>query len=247
MSVPNKYSMDFTLRTSDVDLTERWTLSGIMNAIQLAADSHATLLGAGKGQIIPKGYYWVLARLRIDMRRYPRYGDTLTATTWPGVPERISFPRYFRFEDQNGVVGTASLLYILMSAETQRFVPSAKVDIYPKDMQVHPETNPAPDKIRFDESNRETVFRKPSYSDIDLNRHMNNTRYAQWICDLFPTSKFESSVLKTCQINFVSDGVEGHSIALDHYEAADAFVIRGTDTDNDGKTVFECSGEWMTV
>ena len=245
MAVPNKHTEEIVLSTHDVDLTERWTLGGIMRAMQLASDRHATLLGVGKDHILPQGLYWVIARMRIDMRSYPRYGDAVTVETWPGTPERVAFPRYFKFEDKDGVVGTASILYMLLSTETHRFVPPAKTAVYPRDMQIHPDANPMPDKIRFTEANRGTVYRKPSYSDIDLNRHMNNTRYGQWICDLFPTSKFESQVIKTCQINFIADGVEGHLIALNLHEEDNSFAVQGTDTDNGGKTVFECFGEWM--
>jgi len=245
----NIYSIDITLKTDSVDLTERWTMSGVLNAMQLAADNHAVILGAGKDHIIGRGHYWVIARTRIDIERYPRYQDGVTVTTWPGTPDRLTFPRYFKFSDEHGqTLGTATVKYMLMDSETHSFVLPKDAEIYPKSMAIHPEINPSPEKIRFSAPTQQTAYRTPSYSDIDINRHMNNTRYAQWACDLFPTSQYESNSIARFQINYVSDGIEGHNIALDVQHDDDSMntIIKGTDTENN-KTVFECAIVWTKI
>lgn len=246
----NRHTTDILLKTDSVDLTERWSIASVLSGMQLAADNHAVILGAGKKQITQKGLYWVIARTRVDMRRYPVYGDTVTIATWPGEPDRLTFPRYFNFLDEGGrLLGTATVRYMLIDSATHSFVLPGKAEIYPKEMEIFSDINPQPEKIRFNAATREIVFRAPAYSDIDLNRHMNNTRYAQWVCDLFPTSIFENNVLKKFQINYVSDGVEAHRIAMSIQEDAESgvFIVTGADIENDKRTVFECSGEWMRV
>jgi hypothetical protein len=127
-------------------------------------------------------------------------------------------------------------------------VPPAREKIYPDGFEIYPEVNKPPQKIRFSAATGDIVYRAPAYSDIDLNRHMNNTRYAQWVCDLFPTSRFENSLLRCFQVNYISDGIEGRRIALEVEEAGDggSFAVRGSEADG-GAAVFEAAGEWMAA
>ncbi len=241
----NSHSIQYVLKTDNVDFAERWTLSSILAMMQNTADEHAVLLEAGKDQIAPRGYYWVIARTRVDMAQYPRYGDAVTIKTWPGKPERLTFPRYFRFFNASGdILGTATVLYMLLDRDTHKIVPPANAKIYAKEMQMLPEVNPHPERVRMRLATQEPVFRTPSYSDIDLNRHMNNTRYAQWICDLFPTSRFATHALQTFQINYIADGAEAHRIALTRQDNEDgSFVVVGTDTETNS-AVFTGAGVW---
>jgi len=247
MDIPNRHTINLSLRTEDVDLSERWTMSGILTAMQTSADVHATLIGAGKQQVEDKGFYWVAARLRVDMEHYPVFGDAVSVLTWPGEHERITFPRYFRFFDSGDrVLGNACIQYMLMDIETRRFVAPVKSGIYSDDFVVWPEKNPLPDKIRAESGGEPVSNRTVVYSDIDLNGHMNNARYAQWICDLFPGERFRTSPMQRLQINFISDGVEGRRIDLYRREDDAGFTVSGIDRET-GKPVFESAGQWMAA
>lgn len=238
----NSYTMKTTLEIEHVDLARRWNMAAILTAMQTVADLHANLLEAGRDHVLAKGAYWVIARLRVEMERYPQYMDEVSLTTWPGKPDRLTYPRYFNFHDQSGPLGSATSMYMLLDTQTHEIISPAKMDLYSM-IDILPDTCARPTKIRPVGEPVKTLHRTPVYSDIDLNRHMNNTRYAQWACDMFPTSKFEESMLRSFQLNYVSDGIEGHDIALTLYEQKDGFVIAGEDTDT-GKAVFSSSGTW---
>lgn len=243
----NFYRCEFTFRTEHTDLTGRGTTWGMLCAMQTAADVNARQLGCCRDQMVPRGYYWVNARTRLDMERYPQFDETITVTTWPGVPRRLIYPRYFRFDDADGQpLGCATAFYILLDNENHAPVMSSKVDIYPPGLDVLPQENPQPEKLRFEDVPGTTVFRTPVFSDIDCNRHMNNTRYVQWVCDLFPTSRFEHAAFKKFQINYIADGIEGRRIALSLYEDKETgcFSVRGADQET-GRVIFEAAGEWM--
>lgn len=232
------------LEIEHVDLNRRWTLASILTAMQTVADIHANGLHAGRDHVLGKGAYWVIARLRVDMRRYPRYLDEVSLTTWPGAPERLTFPRYFHFRDSDGqLLGTATSMYMLLSADSHDIVPPAKIDVY-DGIDIHPETCPAPGRINPAGDAGRTLVRTPVYSDIDLNRHMNNTRYAQWVCDMFPTDRFAQSGIGSFQLNYVSDGIEGHGIRLALHEDGERFALIGDDTVT-GKNVFKSAGNWQ--
>ncbi len=245
LMIPNHYEMSFQLQATDVDFRERLKPSAMLSEMQMIADHHASLLGCSQPQIEKDNLCWVIARLRVDMLRYPKYGEEIRLLTWPGQYDRLTFPRFFRYFDSDGnTLINATLKYKLINLLTREFVRPDTVDFYKSCEPLREEVNPSPERIRLKNSTRETVFRAPVFSDIDINRHMNNTRYAEWICDLFGTSVFETQALKSLQINYVSDGLEGHKIALDVEESATGFLVKGTDTVSE-KIVFESAGEWM--
>lgn len=245
--VPNAHTLPFELQAADTDFAGRWKPASILSYMQILADKHAELLQCSQRNIEPEGVAWVIARLRVDMERYPVYGDNIRMTTWPGRPDRLTFPRYFKFEDAAGsLCGTATSKYMMIRIATHEFVKPADTDVYRLIDQLREEENPQPERIRLKEPTRPVVWRAPAFSDIDMNRHMNNARYAEWVCDLFGTARFEHHALSRLQINYVSDGIEGHSIALDVEENEAGFIVKGADT-TDGKIVFESAGEWMRI
>lgn len=241
----NSYIHKTVLEIEHVDLNRDWTLSSILMTMQTAADIHANQLGAGRDHVLAQSAYWIIARLRVEMRRYPHYLDEVFVTTWPGAPDRLGFPRYFRFAGADGeTIGAATSIYMLLHSKTHDIVPPASIDVY-GGIDVLPDKGPAVGRIKPGGEPVKTVHRAPVYSDIDLNRHMNNTRYAQWACDLFPTARFEAGHIDTFQLNYVSDGIEGHDIELRLFETGPAFTVAGTDTQT-GKTVFQSAGSWHT-
>lgn len=243
----NTYTADFALEVEHVDLNSRWTLSSMLATMQTIADKHAIELGASRADVLARGNaYWVIARLLVEMRRYPVYQDVVSVTTWPGAPDRISFPRYFKFASQSGeALGAATAKYMLLSADDHSIVAPSKLDVY-GGLDIFPEVNAQPGKIKLGEPTGEPILRAPSYSDIDLNRHMNNARYAQWVCDLFPTSQYENNMLASFQLNYISDGIERHEIAMQLEQSGDSFAVRGVDTETE-KTVFESAGRWAAL
>ena len=241
----NSLTMKFRLQAADTDFTARWKAASILSYMQILADNHAEMLCCSQRDMEKENHVWVIARLRVDMQRYPQYGDTVSIKTWPGFPDRLTFPRYFHFADESGsILGSATSKYMLIDMATHAFLKPADSDVYRMIDCLCADENPQPERIRLKSATRSSVFRVPAFSDIDMNHHMNNARYAEWVCDLFSTAHFETRALQKLQINFVSDGIEGQEIALDVEEDDDSFVVRGENRAS-GKIVFESAGSWM--
>jgi acyl-ACP thioesterase len=57
-------------------------------------------------------------------------------------------------------------------------------------------------------------FRTVSYSDLDVNGHMNNTRYLDWVCDLLPSAFHRDHPLKAATICYMTEALEGQQLQL---------------------------------
>lgn len=99
-------------------------------------------------------------------------------------------------------------------------------------------------KLRHLKDNLETVASfSVRNSDIDLNMHVNNTKYAQWILDSIPLSSHGQYDLKSYEINFVAETKLEDVIAIqksqrDYLEDGSFQSQFQGVREADGKTVF---------
>jgi acyl-ACP thioesterase len=180
----NTYDETFVLRPRDCDLNEKWRPSAILETMQDAAGAHCELLGCGREKLIKRNIVWVLTRCELHMDRYPKCGETITVHTFP-TPNRICFfPRYYIFTDQRGeMVGKAGTLWLLLDLETRRMLPPGDIGkLIPdnKDLSVPMNLPATVGKLQGEEF---VSTYRPVYTDLDVNGHVNNTRYADWLCN----------------------------------------------------------------
>ena len=180
----NTYDETFTLRPRDCDLNEKWRPSAILETMQDTAGAHSILLGCGRDELIRKNMVWVIARCEVHMDRYPAAGEQITVHTFP-TPTRICFfPRYYVFTDARGeMIGKAGTLWLLLDVTTRRMLPPGDVGkLIPdnKDLSVPMNLPATVGNLQGDEFVSEY---RPVYTDLDVNGHVNNTRYADWLCN----------------------------------------------------------------
>ena len=88
------------------------SLSQLVKWMLDAATSHAESWGVGYSTLIQENRVWVLARLGVEMDRFPVIGDTLVIETWvEGYNPHFS-ARNFCFTDLSGsVLGYARTIW----------------------------------------------------------------------------------------------------------------------------------------
>ena len=59
-----------------------------------------------------------------------------------------------------------------------------------------------------------TILRTVNFSDLDVNGHMNNTRYLDWLCDLIPADFHREHPVKAVTICYMSEALEGQQLQL---------------------------------
>ncbi|MBQ1438897.1 MAG: hypothetical protein IIZ10_04340, partial [Solobacterium sp.] len=78
------------------------------------------------------------------------------------------------------------------------------------------------------------------YSDIDLNGHMNNTRYLDWIDDMYDMHFHEVTRIRTLQINYLKELSYGDQVTLFYEYENGMYRIDGV---MDGDKVFSACAE----
>lgn len=226
------YRETTVLRTCDCDFTGEWRPSAILTVMQEIAGMHSHLLGCGREVLIQRNIVWVLTRSEIRMERYPRVGDTVTAETWPAPVRRWFFPRYYLFRDGEGNrLGCAATLWVLMDFTARKMTPPGEVGaMLPDNGDLTPPMG-LPGTVEALDGEASVRFRAPAYFDLDVNQHVNNTRYADWACDELGVEVMREYALAQFRINYEAEIKPEQNIALHLTRSGDRFNLTGMQDD----------------
>jgi len=232
------YSKDFEIDVSHVDFTGRLKLSSLFQFFQDAATLHADTLGIGMREI-HKTYnaLWVLVRMRVDIERYPAWGDRITVETWPEKPHKFEFMRNFLARDNTGhILAKAVSTWVVIDIDTR------KLKMVEPLYSTYPLSNrerPIDCKLgRFQpKGSLEAVYKRPiGYSDIDINEHLNNSKYIDFIMDCFSLEYHKNFIIESIEINYKNEAFAGDTITLFKDKASlnsDLVYIEGINEDNE--------------
>lgn len=202
-----------TVTTAQSDRWGRLKPSALLGLLQEAALGHCTRLGAGTAELLKRDLLWVVARQGLEISRMPLLEETVTVETWPGPPTRAAYPRHYAVLDREGnCLATATALWLLMDAKSRTMVLPAQGGLTLPGC-TRPGELPAPRSLA-PMGLPLTRERRVDYSLLDINGHMSNLRYLDWMEDLLPAACHESHPLARLQITYQSEAREGDVVAL---------------------------------
>jgi len=228
------------LRSRDCDFTGRWKPSEIFMAMQELAGDHSAILGAGYEHLRSLSLAFALTRTELHMQRYPRMGEKVVCHTWAAPVMKWMFPRYFIFESESGErLGYAGTIWVLLDLNERKMAaPSAlDVEIATGDMAAPMRMSGRPAVPSDDAASREYL---PGYGEIDVNGHVNNTRYVAWACDALGTGTFEKQCVRSLIVNYSHEILPGQPVCMRAQQENDEFRMSG---DYEGVNYFTLSGK----
>lgn len=243
---PAQYTNTHLVTMAETDLAGNWRVESALLLMQEFAGFHAHQFHCGRPDLIKHGIVWMIAQAELSFTRWPRQYETITVTTWPEASPAISSCRYFVFQGEDGqTIGKAASLWILVDINSRRIVPFSKTELVFPDTAALQPPMPTPAKLRLSLAGRQSTYsRRLVYSDIDANRHLNNARYAGFVCDLFPPERFEAAALSSFSVRYCAEAAPGETLHMALYETdGGGFEVRGT-AESDGRVVFEAAGQW---
>ena len=176
------FAKEYPLRAGDFDCRQRWQPAAIMDLFQDAAGCHALELGVGFPQLSARNQMWILSGVRFEVVATPKMYQTVRVVTWPLPAHSVTCRRDFRIEATDGtllVKGTSD--WAIMDGEKRKLVRAR--EIYPADLAYCEDVcfdGKMPRLADFEPQNDGMTF-VPGYAELDMNGHVNNTKYANFI------------------------------------------------------------------
>jgi len=233
------YSYNYKIPPSEADLNGFWRAAAIFKEMAQAGDQHASLLGLGREVMLGRDILWVLARVNLEMRSYPSIYDEITVNTWYAPPGKLTYERYFEFTGSGGEgLGAAVSVWALMNLKSRSIVrPKNSGVIFPEACQ-KPPAAAIPGKINFPDYSVTAETRTARYADIDPNRHVNNAKYVEWICDILHGEDFAERKITRVNINYINEVTPGQEVEIKTGGGDGKFYFKGI-IGGDDKPAFE--------
>jgi acyl-ACP thioesterase len=214
----NRLSKKFNIQSFEVDVNAKLTIPSICNFFQEVAWEHADVLHFGYNFLQSINKFWVLSRLHIKVHEYALWTEQIEITTWPKGIEGMFALRDFAINSikepgKRLISGTSSWLIL----DTEKHRPQRI------DSMDHPKYNWNAEDAFIYQAEKLPAFEnlkiadsfKVKYSDIDVNKHVNNVKYIQWAIDVLSEKLYNgSSAIEEIVVNFLSEAAIGDEITV---------------------------------
>ena len=202
-----------TILSGDIDQFLELTVPAYFMMMQTIATNDAENNGIGKSETLDKGLSWVISRIEVDFVSHPKYTEEVEMQTYPGDDLKVIFPRYFSILDKSGnTMVKSSSIWAVLNRETREPVANPFNKSLPAE---HYEgEQPLPRKVKIPDDISLVEARKVRYSDIDLNGHLNNTKYMDYILDVHDTNFYKKNRIKHLLINYAHEVMDNQVIDL---------------------------------
>ena len=233
------YSQEFTVTDNTVDCFGRLKASMILFFVQEVAGQHFSRISMDYDSLAKLGMFWAIIRQRVQITRLPTRGETIRLETWPMPTPRVAYPRSVVAYDKNGNECFRSIsIWVLMDINTRNMILPGKSGISVMGtLRGNELAVPSGLMAKELRSHRE---RTVSFTDLDRNGHMNNTRYMDWIDDLLPSLYHRNHNIQEFTVCYLSESREGQTLDLrwDFLEEQVVQVDAHRNTDGKDERVF---------
>ena len=187
------------------------TLPTVCNYLQEAASLHAEELGFSKTDFAAAGsdITWVLTRLRVKMLRYPRWEEVVTVSTFPRGGRKIVAWRDFALTGRDGEsLGVATTEWMVIDLRTRKVVAVPQLVLDAANDVRRPVMGDSPfGRIRFPDGGGAIREFTAQNSHIDVNGHVNNVHYIEWMLEPCPGLRPEEAEIVFRSETFAGDRV----------------------------------------
>lgn len=238
----------FVIPSYFVDDTAQMTVCSLFQLMQEISDRHAAILGAGWFSLCERGYFWVITKIQLEIHRLPKWTEQVSLRTWVRKSNAATSPRDFEIMDSNGhLLVAANAVWAILDKEhgyPQRislfdngFMPQERCALEGKPMTIKPIA--LPDTLSKPKDVR--------YSDLDINRHVNNARYIQWAFDAVSEAFRQTHRIKGVAVKFIAQAKLGDRYIVCTEPVSDN-CFNTAIFSSDGKTEYcRLQTEWETM
>lgn len=177
----------------------------LMSRVIEVATGHANTWGVGYDTLVKDNQGWVLSRVTIEMKRYPRVSERYSLSTWIEDYNRHFSKRNIEISGENGeTLGYVRTIWMVINFKTRESVDIGKLsyiaeNILPRPCPIEPQRRLMPFEVE------ESTNHRFQYVDCDFNRHVNTVRYLELILNRFSLQFFDTHAVSRLEVAFIHE------------------------------------------
>lgn len=207
-----RWTEHYRVGVNDTDLSRTASASALMRYMQDTADLQMEGQRPSYLELFDCGYAFVLARFRLRCLAPLSSHDEITSETWATPSHGFLYGRCYRLLRDGEPVAEADAVWALINLETGRptrvgEVPLGYTEDEPLDLSDLPPRVRIPGELPLTLVGEHTV----TYAEADVNRHLNNTHYADLFCGYLP---MEDRRVSSLLISFLAEAPLGETVKV---------------------------------
>lgn len=218
-----RHTVDYEILSHDTGHNGEVHPSAVFRYFQETADHQMRTEGPTYRELYEQGLAFVLSRMHVRLHATLRSYDKVTVQTWAYDPPRgAAFERYYQLYRGDELVADAASVWALLGIKTGELCRVDATNVhYGSDEPLDIGTRFRLPSLEWIAADAHTV----RYADVDINNHMNNTRYPDMLCDRIPD--IDARRITDLQIAYLSEAPLGETLA-----------VKRAVTEEDGHTVY---------
>lgn len=237
----------FTVRVFETGANGTLAVRSLCDFLQEAAGNHARALGVSVEELLRKDLTWVLSRLRMQVHRLPLNGEPVTVRTWPSGIDRLFAFRDFTVSDAQGkTISSAVSAWLILDTRSRRPVRVQGIFDLPDTSSLPRAFAADLEKLPGCADAENEISLSVRWSDLDVNRHVNNSRYAEWVVEGVAGGERESGVLTRLDIDFLAETQHPGTVLVRarHDASQPSRMVHAIARAEDGVEVARARTEW---
>lgn len=245
------YSKEYEINYYDVDNKLDCTVTKLLSILSDIGNKHMEALGCGINELIEEGITWVFYNYKIDIKRYPKYGEKIIVNTIAEGFKKFYATRNYEIKDKDGnTIATGNAVFLMIDLEKRKAIriPKKQYELFKVEESLKSDFK-LPRIKDIDEVSCSEEF-KVRYSDIDSNNHVNNTNYVQWAIETLPEEIIFNYKLDSVNVIFERECKYGQRINVytKISEQEDGTIQTEHKIENENKEVLtRLEGKWSKL
>ncbi|MCF6132084.1 acyl-[acyl-carrier-protein] thioesterase [Flavobacterium wongokense] len=202
----------------------------LCNILQLTAGVHAEMGGISFSDMQVHDQAWVLSRMRVEIKRLPKWRDIVTVKTWINSLENSRSIRCLELYIGDEKIVGCETFWAVFNTKTRRPEPLALAhehfEKYPNDKATEIQFS----KIDTTIDKMFVTEKKILLSDLDIVNHANSVKYLEWCLDYTEPKLLLNRALQSFEMNYLKE------VSLDETVS----IEKGS---NQNPTIFTVSSE----
>lgn len=196
----------YLIRLDEADHQHRLTLAALAGILQETAWDASVEIGLDIPTLLKEGLTWVLSRMRIEMKNYPKYAQTITLETYAPLCEKYYMQRDFKITDEKkNLLGIATSNWMVIDSEKKKLI-SVPAFIKDKYLVLGKPALPTANERLEELSHPDFEYtQQVRWNHLDINQHTNNKHYFRWLMDCLPEDLLNKQQVQKMDIQFKAD------------------------------------------
>lgn len=221
----------YRVGSRDIDSNYHCRPSSLLGMLQETATAAACQLHVSRDEMLEKyNGFWMLARIFYRLDKPLRWGDTVTICTHHRVAGGAALYRDFDLFVDGKQAGEAVSVWVVTDANSRKLMRLRElIEFNDTSGGAMSKTMLLP-KLSLPQDMELSGQRTFYYSDTDANQHVNNTRYADCICDAVHLERLEAGqFVSSLHVGFAAECLPGETVELFTAQRDGLWYVRGAD------------------